>query len=215
MRAGQAGAQHPHGFAGRAVAGIPGDFERPPAVEVFDDALDIVVEHRAGPRARLPRSRMRVRQRSRPSLLDLLAVERAGCGQQFETVVVGRVVRTRHHDAGIGIEPLYREIQHRRGSEPDPDDPRAGAFQPVDQGGFERRGMQPAVIADADGFAAALADDGSEGAADRPGIRFGQVLSDDATDVVGAEDRRVERPRRAASPGPHAAPSIARRPTLR
>ena len=75
--------------------------------------------------------------------------------------------------------------------------------------------MQPAIVADTDDFAAALADDGAEGAADRPGIGFGQTLSDDSADVVGAQDRRVERHRRAASPGPHPAPSIARRPTLR
>ena len=214
MRAGQAGAQHPHRLPGRAVAGIPGNFQRPLAVEVFDDPLDIGIEHR--PVLARPSSggeRTIADDAAEPP--DLLAVERTGCGHKLETVMVGRVVRARHHDPRIGIEPMHREIEHRRRAEPDPDDPRAGARQPVDQGGFELRGMQPAIVADTDDFAAARADDGAEGAADRLGIGLRKGLSDDSADVVGAEDRRVERPCRAAPPGPHPAPSIARRPTLR
>ena len=209
VRPGQARAQHPHRLAGRAVARVPGHPERPVAVEVPGDPLDIGIQNRPV-LARTLAGLERPAGNDPAEPRDIPAVERAGRGQELEAVVVGRVVGAGDHDAGIGLEPVDCEIEHRGRAETDPDDVRAGARQTVDERRFERGRMQPAIIADADGAASGPAHDGSEGAPNRLRVVRRQRLSDDPADVVGAQDRRIERARRA-----HSEPATGLRPTLR
>ena len=205
VRAGQARAQHPHRFAGRPVACIPGDLERTLAVVVQGNPLDIGIENRSVlPRPATGFERSPDDDPAEPR--DVLAVERAGRRQELEAVVVGRVVGARDHHAGIGLESLHREIKHRGRAETDADRARPGARQTVHQSRFERGRMEPPVIADADRPAPGFAHDGSEGAPDRLRVVRRQSLADDPADVVGAQDRRIE---------PHAEPSTVLRPTLR
>ena len=110
----------------------------------------------------------------------------------LEAVVVGRVVRARHHDPAIDRERRRREIEHRRRPEADAHHVDAGARQALDQRRLELGRGQPPVTADRDALAAGL---GQHRGKARPMARASaaeQGLADDAADVVFAQDRRIE-----------------------
>jgi hypothetical protein len=46
-------------------------------------------------------------------------VDRLAADHDLEPVLIGRIVRSRHHDAGVAAMLFDREIQHTRWPEPD------------------------------------------------------------------------------------------------
>ena len=187
----QACRQRHHGVAGGAVAGIPGDLEIARPLEVAQQPVDIGLLQIDGLFAALT-GREAAFGGARAERLDLAAEDAARGEHHLEAVVVRRIVRAGHHDAAVGWELADGVVEQGRRPPADARDPHAGGNQSVHQGGLQFRRGQPAIVADGDVAAARLGDLGAEGAAQRHGVFGGEGLSEDAANVVLAEEGRVE-----------------------
>src|SRR6185312_4431429 len=158
------------------------DGERPAGSEIGDQARDIILEHFAVLDAAFAGDEF-ARRRDLAELQDLLAIEGAAPEHDLEAVIVRRIVRAGDLDAGIGLELVHGEIEHRRRAEPDAQHLEAAGAEPADQRLLERRRAQPTVIADGDAAAALLAKNGAEGPADGARVPLAQRLADHAAHV--------------------------------
>src|SRR5690606_2889182 len=111
----------------------------------------------------------------------------------LEAVVVGRVVAAGHGDAAAGTQVVGGEIHDRGRHHADIDHVAPGLAQALDQALDQLRSGQAAVAADHDVHQAFLGHDRADRLADVAGDLRGQLAADQAADVVGAEDPRVQR----------------------
>ena len=191
VAAGKPRAQHLHRAARRPVAGIPGHLEGPFAAVICGELLDIAIEHPIVFEAALAGGIV-AGGGDLPEVSDVGAEEGRRPQHELETVVVGRIVRARDHDAAVGAARMHGVIKHRRRPEADAADGEPAPGQPVGDRGGECGRAQPAVIAEADLPAPASPDHRAEGAPDGQRIRRAQGLADDAANVVFAQHRGVE-----------------------
>ena len=180
-----------HDAPGRTVAGVPADAESRPVARLLGEARDIGVLHRRLRDRALP-GRKIAGGRKRPQRPDMRAEKGLALQHHLEAVIVGRVVRSRHHDAAIQPQVIHREIEHRRRPEADAGDRDAGGGKPLDQRRFQTRRAQPAVTADRRAAPPAPHENGPESKTERQRIRFRQGLSDNAARIVFPEEARVE-----------------------
>src|ERR1700730_2389752 len=109
-------------------------------------------------------------ERDLTQLLDLRPVKRLAAKHQLEAVVVGRIVGSGHHDAAMAARRRRRITEQRRRPAPDPHDIRTLGEEAVDQGSFELRRGQSAIVADGDAASPGLAEGHRVGPPDRPRI---------------------------------------------
>jgi hypothetical protein len=187
----QAAGEEGHGRPCRAVARIPAHLELAAAAVVGGQSLHIRLQHgRLARRSLADLERALGGDLSQP--LDGRAMHGLVPQHHLEAVIVRRIVRAGHHHPAVGGQVEDGEIEHRRGPEPDAQDLQPGRCQSFDQRPFELGRAQPAVIADRDRAPAATLELGPIRAAQRRCIGREQGLSDQAADVVFAQDRRVE-----------------------
>jgi len=170
-------------LARRAVTGIPSDRQRAlAAVVVARESLNVCVEHRRvahRPDAAL----LQPTRRRGTQLLQRLTKHRAVTHDELEPVLVGRVVRPRHHQAGDGVELMQREVEHRCRSQTDALDLEPRLAQALDRGSFQSRGGVSTV--ETNRHAAAVAPDRlAERVTDRPRVLHAEGRAHDAADII-------------------------------
>src|SRR5690606_32085973 len=114
------------------------------------------------------------------------------CQYHLETIIVRRIMTTRHHDARLRIQHMSTEIEYRRGNHAKIDDVDTNGLQPFRQCLCQLRSGQTAVTADHDCFFAFGAHCATECATDiacNPGI---QCLADNAAYVIRLENSLSE-----------------------
>ena len=192
MAAGKAAGELPEGLPGGAVAGVPGDLQgRLTGLKILQQPGRVIIHDGffgdipfplgkiagGGPIAQQP---------------DVIGEKRLAADDQFNAVVFGRVVRPGDHQSGVDAQRLFGVIQHRRRPESDANNADAGRRKPLDQGRLQVGRREPAVITDGGAFAAPVAQNRPEGAADGASGGIIQGFRDNAPDVIFAEDGRIE-----------------------
>ena len=117
--AAQAAEQVARERAGDAIAAVDGDLDRARQLDVAQDALqvggaDVVGAVAARGGKVLGAVAAVVRDDAVVQGLDRFAVDRLASQHHLETIVVGRIVTARDHDAGACIEHVGTEVDHRR-----------------------------------------------------------------------------------------------------
>ena len=82
--------------------------------------------------------------------------------QHFKAVLIPGIMRSRNHNAGIGLQMRRREIQHRRGPQTNALDRRPCGEQSFDQSFFKSRRMGAPVITHNDPLAPCARDHRTE-----------------------------------------------------
>ena len=136
MRAGKTIGKANEHVAGGAVAGIPTHLEHIFCCVVLQKPVDIrrtdimVVT--------LTFARQPVTPRRALAEIDDVGAEKPTlAAHQFETVMVGRIVRSRHHDAAVEVERMHGVVQHGSRPAPDPYDMRTRFDEPANEFAFE------------------------------------------------------------------------------
>ena len=106
----------------------------------------------------------------------------------LQPVVVGRIVAAGDHDAAAGFEMRRREVEQRRRHQSDIDHVTAALAQSGDERSLQLGARVPSIAAHDERLRAAGMRLGPDGAADPANDFGGEGVSDDAADVVGAED---------------------------
>ena len=153
------------------------------------DPPDVVAGH-VGPLQTAPSRDQVVPLDSAPERLDGIAVQGVAGHHDLQPVVVGRIVAAGDHDAAAGFEMRRREVEERRGHQSDIDHVSAALAQSGDERRLQLGARVPSVAARHERLRAAGMRLGADGAADPANDLGGESVSDDAADVVGAEDVR-------------------------
>jgi len=124
--------QRHHGFAGGAVAGVPGDRQVTRARRIVRHQTGhVIVEHRMLlDRARAVLEIPRLDQLAEG--LDIGTEERGLATHQLEAVMGRRIVRAGDHDRTVCLPRHRRVVQHRRGAASDPQHAQAAGTQALD-----------------------------------------------------------------------------------
>ena len=101
-------------------------------------------------------------------------------------------MRARDHQSSIGLPFPSGIIQHGSRPQADPLDGQTARHQPPNQGGFQVRRANPTIIADAHAPPPLAHHQRPKGAAQRPEIRRIQGVSNHTTNVIFAQNGRVE-----------------------
>jgi hypothetical protein len=123
---------------------------------------------------------------------DLGGVDGAFAQPDFETVIVGRIVRSRDHNPGCAIQVDYSEIERRSGHHAQAGNVNPGGEQPFGQGIMESGRTMAAVMADNSSGATIFQKIGSQGLpqAQHPArvqISFKARATDNSPDIISAE----------------------------
>ena len=110
---------------------------------------------------------------------------------ELEAVVLGRVVRGGDHDPAVVVLPHLEEVQLGRAGQADALDPPALVGQPAGRRAVQPGGVQARVVGDHVGVLLEVA---GEGPADLVGQRLVDLLSVDASDVIGLENTHAHSP---------------------
>src|SRR5450759_1763215 len=172
---------------GDTVAAVDGDFHRPRELHVTGDACEVIGVDVGSAVTAIARRNVPAFD-ALPQSLDCVARERVARQHDLEPVVIGRVVRARHHYAGQGAEVVGREVEHRGGHAADVDYVDAGGLYTFGERRGEFRAGQPAVAADRDFAYAASATLRTDSAPDGDHQRRGQRFTDDAAYIVRFEN---------------------------
>ena len=118
--------------------------------------------------------------------------------------MLGRIVRSRDHHAGVRLQIVDAEIKHRRGSPADARDGRAGRHHSFGQCRLERGRRESTVESKTNPRRRSpiFGDHRGEGAADRQRVVDAQRRTDKATDIVLANDGGMEQVARSHSATP-------------
>ena len=181
--------------SGHAVAAVDDDLPGQVAGHGRDlraDAPDVVPDdlraaQAAGP-ANVPPGVEIVLLDPAPQVPDGAAVQRLARQHDLQTVVVGRVVAARDHDAAARLQVLRREVEHGARHPPDVDDVAAALAQPLHERRPQLRTGVPSVAAHDQRLHASVVRLGADRAADPPDDVPGEGIADDAPDVVRAEN---------------------------
>jgi hypothetical protein len=195
MAPGELSRQALHDLSGSAVPGIPGygqardvDITQP-----LQQPIDVTAPH-VDELAAVPTRRVVFHLGDPAELADHGAEDRFAADHHLEPVVVGWIVRARNHDASIDIEGGAGEIKHGRRSAADAYGASAGRGDAISNRRLQLRRTQPPVPPDANPWRlpAVAAHHRRKGPTDRGGIGDAKGLSDDAANVVLAQDRRMK-----------------------
>ena len=179
--------------AGHAVAGVHHHLQRPLQLHVVGDALDVVGRHVALLQVAGHIGDVQaVVSDAFVEVGDRIAGQRLAADHDLEPVVVRRVVAAGHRHAAAGTQVVGGEVRDRRGRQADVDDVATGLAQAADQPADQIGTGQAPVAPDHDVGQVLVAHHRADRQADQFGHLDVQRLSDDAADVVGAEDARVD-----------------------
>ena len=180
-----------HRFAGRSVARVPRDLERPPGLDVGQEPLDIGIEH--GPFGHAAGTLHEITGGGdRAELADVSAVDRSPLQHHLEAVIFGWIVGTRHHDGPIAAEMLIREIEHRRRAHADAENVDAGRNEALGESRRKFGRAQSPVLAECGRLATLAANPCAECATERKGVVCGERVPHNAANIIFAQDRRLE-----------------------
>ena len=126
-------------------------------------------------------------------MLDVIAKKGQPAHDHLEAVMGWRVMAAGDLDGAATGKLMRGKIQHRRGTAANIKDICAAGNKSIHQRGGERRRRQPAVAPHNNIMPkSAITLDGNEGQADGIGIRRCQRFIENAADVVGPQNGRVE-----------------------
>ena len=179
-------------FTRHAVAGIYDDTQGTSQLDIRGDAIDIVLRDIA--RFHATGLRCQMQDAGGDALIqsgDGIAGQRLTIDHDLETVVIGRIVRTRQRDARTGAGGIRRKISQRRGGQTDINHINAGEIETLDQALHQGRAGQTAIATAHDLREAFVMHYRTDGLPDFYGNALVQIGTDYPADVIGTEDTRL------------------------
>ena len=187
--------QHGAQLSGNAVTGIHHHFQRRRHSNITDDTVQIGAAHVVPGLLTLPSGKVSGLD-ALVQLLDSFTRQGLSAQHDLQAVIVGWIMATGHHNARTGLQVMGCKVQHRRRYGPQVNDVTTSRHDAAPQGISQFRTGVPAIVANTDICDTTL----GRFRADRATNDFNHLcrkgLTNDAPDVIGAEDFRVDLNRR-------------------